>query len=153
MPKDPFSQLVAQSKRDPQLRLHKPDPEAEPVITAGNPRQYQAFETGPRPVRLIIQCSRGPSHSPGYPLLVNVIFDRRFGSSFALVYNFMAVTVTGRHLAPVVHAINKHRCTTITEFDPQAFDAPTHGDPVIESIEVQAGVGMGEQIERVAVHR
>jgi hypothetical protein len=153
-PKDPFTHLLPQGKRDSQLRLHKPEPDPEAGVSeALGPRQYQAFETAPRPARLIIQCSNGPSHSPAYPLLVNVIFDRRFGGSFVLVYNFMAVIVTGRNLGPMVHAINKHRCTAITEYDPQAFEHPPGDAPVIERIEVQAGAAMGEQIERVATKR
>lgn len=155
-PKDPFAQIIAQGKRDPQLRLHKP---AQDVATGAvettttDPRQYQAFETGPKPARLIIQCANSPSHSPSYGLLVNVIFDRRFGGSFVLVFNFMAVTVTGRNLAAVVHAINHHRCVAITEFDPQAFDTPAGDDSVIENIAVQAGATMEGQIESVARRR
>ena len=149
-PKDPFAHIVTQGKRDPQLRLHKPDPDTDAgEAETLDPRQYQAFAVGVRPPRLIIQCSRGPSHSPGYGLLVNVVFDRRFGGSFVLVYNFMAVIVTGQNLTAVVHAINKHRCTTITEFDSQAFDPPAGDAPLIESIEVQAGEAVGKQIERL----
>lgn len=149
--KDPLAHILAQGKRDPHLRLHKPNASAPGAVEspAVGPRQYQAFETGDRPARLIIQCANGPSHSPAYGLLVNVIFDRRFASSVALAFNFMVVTVVGRNLAAMVHAINHHRCTTVTEFDPLAFDLPADGEPLIERIEVKLGATMGSFAERL----
>jgi hypothetical protein len=148
--KDPLAHILAQGKRDPHLRLHKPTPAPAPVAeTPVGPREYQAFETGDRPARLIIQCANGPSHSPAYGLLVNVIFDRRFASSFVLAFNFMVVTVVGRNLAAVVHAINHHRCATITEFDPQAFDLSAEDQPLIERIEVKVGAPMASLAERL----
>ncbi len=140
-PKDPFAHIIGPAKRESSLRLAKPD---------ANPREYQAVQTSPRPPRLVIQCSRGASHAPSYALLVNVIFDRRFGGSFVLIYNFMAITVTGRNLAAVVHAITRHRAGIITEFESAAHDAPSADAPVITGIEVQAGSMMQEQIAGVA---
>lgn len=153
--KDPFAHILAQGKRDPLLRLHKPasDVEAELVPPVADPRHYEAFEVGQRPARLIIQCANGPSHSPAYGLLVNVIYDRRFGGSFVLVFNFMAITVTGRNLAAVVHAINHHRCSAITEFDAKAFDPPARDSPSIERIEVQLGQEMGGLAKSVTGRR
>lgn len=152
-PKNPFAHIIGQRPpREPAVRLATPDPQE---VTAALPvpaemGQYQAFETGQKPARLVIQCSRGPSHAPAYHLLVNVIFDRRFGGSFVLVFNFMAITVVGRNLAAVVHAISSHRATTITEYDPQAHHVPADDAPVITAIEVQAGEAMSERIEEVA---
>jgi hypothetical protein len=143
---DPFSYILAHGRRDsrdPALRLAKPDLDAAPGAAEElDSRQYRAFETGPKPARLIIQCSRGPSHSPAYGMLVNVIFDRVHYSSAVLVYHALAVTVIGRNLASVVHAINHHRASAITEFDTKTFDPPAAGDPVIERIEIQAGKTM-----------
>ena len=152
-PKNPFAHIIGTRPRsDPAVRLAKPEPvpETDAPAAAMAAGEYHALATGQKPAHLVVQCRRGPSHAPAYHLLVNVIFDGRFGGSFVLVFNFMAITVTGRNLAAVVHAITSHRATTITEFDPQAYVAPAADAPVITSIEVTAGAMMGEQIEAVA---
>jgi hypothetical protein len=149
-PKDPFAHLLGPAKRDPQLRLAKHDDGTEAVEGVPlDPRHYQAHEIDLKPSRLVIQCATGASHAPLYNLLMDVIHDRQFAASFVLVYNFMAITVIGRNLTPVIYAINHHRCGIITEYAAQAYDLPPADAPVITSITVEAAAVMSEQIERV----
>jgi hypothetical protein len=70
---------------------------------------------------------------------MDVVFDRRFGASMALIYNHMVVTVTGRNLVPVAMAVCRHRAVTLTEYDAEAFDPPGDGQPVIEAVTVEVG--------------
>lgn len=145
---DPFRHLHS---RPTGPKLAKPDPDELGIPV--DSRQYKAFEKASKPLRLIIQCRSQPSHSPSYGLLANVIFDRRFGGSFVLIFNFMTVTVTGRNLAAVIHAINHQACSMITEFDPRSNEAPAKGEPIIEGIEIVAGATVAEHIEVVAQAR
>jgi hypothetical protein len=138
-PAEPFTHSIG--KRDPQLRLAKPEQKDGDGPDYRDPRQYQAVETAPKSARLMILCRDGPSHVPAYHLLADLVFDARFAGTFVLMFSTLAVTVQGRNLAPVIHAIARQRAVTITEYDPQAHDAPSDDVPVITGIDVQ----MGEQ--------
>jgi hypothetical protein len=139
--KDAVSHILAAGRQDGALRLLTPDAEdaAADGQAKGDPRHYQALVTSMKPQRLVIHCASGPSRSPPYIALMDVVFDRRFGASVALIYNHMAVTITGRNLVPVANAICQHRAITLTEYDPAAFDPPGDGDPVIEAVTVEVG--------------
>jgi hypothetical protein len=149
--KDAVSDILAAGKKDPALRLLKAEPEdiAADLLAPSDPRHYQALITGQKLPRLVIHCASGPSRSPPYIALMDVVFDRRFGASFALIYNHMFIIVTGRNLVPLANAICRHRAAVITEYDPQAFDAPIADVPVIEGIEVQVGEGMTETMREI----
>ena len=140
---DPFSHIIGRTRRGPQetaARSAKPAPAEPPDAEAAkDPRAYQAFETEQHPQVLDIRCAKGPCHSPSYGPLLNIIYDGRHWGSFVLIFSFMTVTVRGRHLAPVIHALRARHCASITEFDRRAFDAPAHDAPVIEAIAIQAG--------------
>jgi hypothetical protein len=144
--REPLTHIVAQgSKRDPQLRLHTPDPDTEDTSPEPlDPRQYQAFRTARRPPRLRIRCHAGPGHSLPYTALLDIITDDRFAASFALVFHHQVVHVSGRNLGAVVDAISDHRAAVIRVFDGQVFDIPTEGDAVIEGVEFEGGVAMKE---------
>lgn len=135
---EPFSHILAPGRRDPALRLHTPEPE-EDAPEIADPRHYRAFETGIKPARLVIHPRTGPSRSPGYATLLDIIIDRRFGSAFTLIYAHMVVEITGRNLVPAALAVCRHRATTLTEYDPEAFDTPGDGVPVIEGVNVEVG--------------
>jgi hypothetical protein len=61
----------------------------------------------------------------------------------------MVVHVSGRNLAAVVDAINDARCTIITAYDAQMFDAPAEGEAVIEQVEFEGGKVMEELASRL----
>lgn len=135
----PKEQLLAQpltriERREPALRLVPEAPE-EGAAAPLDPRQYQAVRLGRRPPRLRIRTHVGPGHSLPYSALADVVSDDRFGASFALIFYHQVVQVRGRNLGPVVEAINSQMAAGLTAYDPQAFDAPQTGDPVIEEVE------------------
>ena len=101
-------------------------------------RDYLAFETQERALRLNIRCARGPSRYPAYAYLLDIIYDYDFAESFTLVFTFMAVNVKGKYLDAVVHAIEHGSCVRISEYHPRKFDRPAPDAPFIESIEVVA---------------
>ena len=82
---EPLSHIHAPGRRDPALRLHtsEPDDGGEEIT---DPRHYRAVETGLKPARLVIHPRTGPSRSPGYATLLDIIIDRQFGAAFTLIY-------------------------------------------------------------------
>ncbi len=122
---DPFGRLRRkQREREP----------ADPDVDTG--RSYQAFSPQDKVLRLDIRRSSGASHAPAYSYLLNIIYGRRFYTSFVLVYNFMTVTVKGKNLADVVTSILLNKCASICEFHPELFDLPEPDAPLIERIDI-----------------
>jgi hypothetical protein len=101
-------------------------------------RTYAAFEIRDHAERMHIHCATQPSRYPSYHHLLDIIFDHDFEGVFTLIYSFMAVEVTGRHLAPVVHAISYGNCGCIREHHKKLYDSPAPDAPVIESISIVA---------------
>ena len=110
--------------------------EREPQTDYVDPREYKAFELRDNAARLEIRRATQPSRFPAYSYLLDISYDRFHQSAFALVYTFMVVTVNGRNLEKVVHAINFGDCDAITEFDPKRHEKPAKGEPLIESIDI-----------------
>lgn len=125
----------------------EPNPRVLPLARPGEgeSRAYSAFEVRDRATpRLHLRCARSPSRYPSYAYLLDIIADEDFVASFTLVYSFMVVNVTGKNLAPVIHAIAQNQCAGIAEFHPSRHDRPAEGEPVVEGIEVVASSDNGE---------
>lgn len=118
------------TKADKVLPMERP-----PDARAHADRTYRAFDLGDNATRLEIRRAAEPSRYPAYHYLLDMNADRFHQAAFSLVYNFMLVTVKGRNLAPVVHAISFGNCERITEFSAREHDKPDAGEPLIESIE------------------
>ncbi len=99
-------------------------------------RAYVAFEIKDNPKRLHIRTALQGSFYPSYHHLADIRFDHDHETYFTLIYNFMAVRVSGQNLAPVVHAIDAEDCKRLHEFHPKLHDKPERGAPIIEKIEI-----------------
>jgi hypothetical protein len=117
-------------KSDKVLPMERPPDSRMPAD-----RAYHAFDLRDNAERLEIRRAAEPSRYPAYHSLLDMSDDRFHNAAFTLIYTFQAVTVKGRNLAPIVHAINFGECARITEFNTREYDKPDAGEPLIESIE------------------
>jgi hypothetical protein len=111
------------------------------ILQQGDEDAYVAFGTKDKVRRLRICC---PTivHSPAYSLLLNVISDGKYGTSFILVYTVMMVMVRGKNLQKAVFAIENHMADRIEAFDPERWQKPNDAEAAfIESIEVSENNG------------
>ena len=98
---------------------------------------YQAFDARDSNTRLQIRRVHGCTHSPSYQYLLNVSYDGDHGTEIVLTFSFMHVKIGGRNLQNLIKALEKHGCTYIQDYDPNAFAAPTDpAEPFIDLIEV-----------------
>jgi hypothetical protein len=101
------------------------------------PEEYVAFGTKDRVSRLRIRSAAAPVNSPGYNILLNVVYDGQ-GTNFILVYTILMVLVRGRNLQKTVFAIENEMADYIQEFDPGKWQKPTDATAAfIESIEIK----------------
>lgn len=137
---EPRSHILAPGRRDTALRLHTPEPEEAGQELSDDPRRYRAFETGMKPARLIIKPRNGPIRMPGYATLLDIIATP-CGTGVTLIHTHLAVEVTGRNLMAVALAVGRHRAAVLTEYDPEAFNAPGEEEPVIEAVKMDVAAG------------
>ena len=69
--------------------------------------EYVAFGTKDKVNRLRIRSVMAPVNSPGYHILLNVVYDGEFGTNFVLLFTVLMVLVRGKNLQKVVFAIEK----------------------------------------------
>ena len=126
MPDDP----LAQYRRTPS------SPVGRVVPTDGS--EYVAFGTKDKVHRLRIRSLTAPVNSPGYNILLNVVYDGEQGTHFMLVYTVLMVLVRGQNLQKLVFAIENGHADYIQQFDPARWQKPTEADAtIIDSIEVR----------------
>lgn len=149
--KDPFSHIIGRGRHGPaESALHLTKPGEDQAETGDdNPRLYRAYETAPRPDRLTIRRWSGACHSVAYGLLADIIFDMNHDGMFILAFNILAVTVIGRNLTPIIHAIDYGRARAITEFAKQAYDMPGGAAPFIERIEIDVHGALDDLAEQL----
>ena len=100
--------------------------------------EYVAFGTKDKVHRLRIRSASSLTHSPGYNLLLDVIYDGDFGTNFVLVYTVLMVRVEGKNLQKLVFAIENGMADFIQEFDAERWPKPADAAaPLIQSIEVK----------------
>jgi|ERR1700722_917551 len=121
-------------QNDP-LAQYRRKPGYEPAPK--EPDKYLAYEAKDRVLRLKIRSVHAPVHSPGYHLLLNLVYDGEHGTHFMLVYTVLMVLVRGRNLQKVVHAIENGMADYIQEYDPARWPKPEENAAVIESVEIQ----------------
>jgi len=127
MPDDPLAQY----------RRTSPNPVGRVVPTDSN--EYVAFGTKDKVHRLRIRSLTAPVNSPGYNILLNVVYDGEQGSHFMLVYTVLMVMVQGRNLQKLIFAIENGMADYIQQFDPAKWQKPADaGATIIDSIEVRA---------------
>ena len=126
MPDDP----LAQYRRTPSK------PVGRVVPTDGN--EYVAYGTKDKVHRLRIRSLAAPVNSPGYNILLNVVYDGEQGTHFMLVYTVLMVLVRGKNLQKLVFAIENGHADFIQQFDPAKWQKPVEADAtIIDSIEVK----------------
>jgi hypothetical protein len=104
--------------------------------------EYAAFGTKDKLTRLRIRTASGLTHSPGYNLLTNIVYDGPEGTHFILVYTTLTVLVQGRNLHKMVFAIENAMADFIQEFNSGRWQKPTDADSAfIETIEVKVRDG------------
>ena len=103
--------------------------------------EYVAFGAKDNVSRLRIRSKAAPINSPGYNILLNVIYDQE-GTHFILVFSMLMVLVRGRNLQKVIFAIENEQADFIQEFDSRRWQKPTEARaPVIDSVEIKGGEG------------
>jgi len=106
--------------------------------------EYLAFGTKDKVNRLRIRSAMAPVNSPGYNILLNVVYDGEYGTNFVLLFTVMIVLVRGKNLQKVVFAIENGMADFIQEFDPDKWQKPADaGAAFIESIEIKIIEGGG----------
>ena len=127
MPDDPLAEF----------RKTPPAPRGGP-IPPKEADEYVAFGTKDKVNRLRIRSVMAPVNSPGYHILLNVVYDGEYGTNFVLLYTVLMVLVRGKNLQKVVFAIENGQADFIQEFDPDKWQKPTDANAaIIESIEIK----------------
>jgi len=100
--------------------------------------EYVAFGTKDKVHRLRIRSAMAPVHSPGYNILLDVVYDGEYGTNFVLLYTVLMVLVRGKNLQKMVFAIENGMAEFIQEFDPDKWQKPTDATAaIIDSIEIK----------------
>jgi len=108
------------------------------AAAAGGLKPYVAFDAKDKLVCLEIRRVLGATHCPTYAYLLNLTYDYEFYTGFVLYYSFMQVQVRGKNLRDVISAIKLRKCEFIQDFHAGEHVLPAEGEPVINSITVQA---------------
>jgi hypothetical protein len=97
---------------------------------------YHAFKAVDRSQRrLLLKPVGTPWEWLPYQYLLRIVLDPK-ATRIALVFSFMAVTITGRNLTQMAGALAEERCEFIQEFDPKHWPKPTDPEAAyVESIE------------------
>jgi hypothetical protein len=120
-----------------QFRKTPPAPKGG-VVPPKAPDEYVAFGTKDKVSRLRIRSAMAPVNSPGYHILLNVVYDGEYGTNFVLLYTVLMVLVRGKNLQKVVFAIENAQADFIQEFDPDKWQKPADANAaIIESIEIK----------------
>ena len=132
-----------QDEAKPRNTAGEPEPEPadddEPYILPPlRPEKYMAFRLGKRRERLLIDRAAQPMRFPAYHELRDISFDQAYQQGFHLFFQAMTVTVMGKNLWPVVHAISSGRCAALYEYHAKLYPKPpAKGEPLIESIKLE----------------
>jgi hypothetical protein len=119
-----------------QYRRTGSNPVGKAVPTDSN--EYVAFGVRDKVHRLRIRSLTAPVNSPGYNILLNVVYDGEQGTHFMLVYTVLMVLVRGQNLQKLVFAIENGHADFIQQFDPAKWQKPVEADAtIIDSIEVK----------------
>jgi hypothetical protein len=100
------------------------------------PEGYVAFGGKDRVERLRIRRAMAPTRSPRYLHLQDMAYDGKFGTNFALVFEFMTVLVRGKNLQGMIAAIENGTVDFIQEYDPDLWPKPADDEAFIESIKI-----------------
>jgi hypothetical protein len=105
-------------------------------------QKYQAFAVigkADKSNSLQIRCAQGLTHSVNYSHLLDVCYDGIHGTELILLFSFMQVKIKGKHLQPVIAAVESRECVYLQDYDAHSFTEPRPNEAVIDSIEVIAG--------------
>ena len=110
--------------------------------------EYVAFGVRDKANRLRIRSLTAPVNSPGYNVLLNVVYDGE-ATHFMLVYTVLMVLVRGRNLQKLIFAIENGHADFIQQFDSARWQKPTAADAaVIDMIEIKNTDKKGAEAEQ-----
>ena len=121
-------------KKPTQASQAQPDDEAD----EGFPEEekgYMAYRQGNKAKRIIVKRRVEAHRAPGYSYLVDVMWDGDQGEEIGLVFSHTTIMIRGKHLQDLARQLATEKVQFIQEFDPQKWDHPGKGEPIIESIE------------------
>ena len=125
-----------------QFRRTPPTGAGSYMSPVGGSDEYTAFGTKDKVMRLRIRTKSGLTHSPGYNLLTDIVYDGPQGTHFILVYTVLTVLVQGKNLHKMVFAIENSMADYIQEYHPERWQKPTDATAAfIESVEVKVREG------------
>ena len=123
------------------------NPVGKAVPTDSN--EYVAFGVRDKVQRLRIRSLTAPVNSPGYNILLNVVYDGEQGTHFMLVYTVLMVLVRGKNLQKLIFALENNNCDFIQQYDPTKWQKPTAADAaVIDMIEIKNTDKKGAEVEQ-----
>lgn len=105
-------------------RMEQPD--AEEV--------YEASKRAPKIFHLEIRLADGTGRMPPYHHLEDASLDLA-GKKLELIFRHYKVRISGKHLNGIRRALRMHECDFIQEFNPNVWNWPAPGKPIIEKIE------------------
>jgi hypothetical protein len=96
---------------------------------------YHAFKAVDRKQRrLLLRPVGGSSEWLTYQYLLRIVLDPG-ATKLALIFSFMAITITGRNLEELAVAVAEEHCDFIQQFDGKVWKKPTDSAAIVESIE------------------
>lgn len=123
---------------DPLAQFRKTPAPPGGTLPPKEAEEYAAFGTKDKVLRLRIRSAAAPVNSPGYNILLNVIYDGDHWTHFMLVYTVLVVVVRGKNLQNAVFAVENGMADFIQEFDPDRWEKPKDANAAfIESIEIK----------------
>jgi hypothetical protein len=108
---------------------------------------YKAVDRKQR--RLLVKPVGSPCEWLTYQYLLRVVLDPK-QTHLALIFRFMAITMSGRKLGPVAEAVADERCDFLEQFDPTRWKTPGEDVAVIDSIEFATDKPAADAIKRSA---
>lgn len=105
------------------------------TASADDYEHYLAFKAVDRAQRrLLIKPVGAAQEFLPFHYLLRVVLDPK-QARLALIFSFMAVTLTGRNLGPIAEAVASEHCEFIEQFDSKQWKRPAPDAPIIETIE------------------
>jgi hypothetical protein len=114
--------------------FQRPVPELDP---RSGKEVYHAYHAqGRKSDRIEIRIALRAWRAPAYRYLMDVTFNGYYETELDLIFTFYTVHIKGRHLDPIIYAIEDSRCVYIQDFHAEQFAPWLQGEPFIESITI-----------------
>jgi hypothetical protein len=134
----PQGMRAPEQGRPPELQgeqvAARPLPELDPRT---GKEVYHAYHAqGRKSDRIEIRKAAAAWRAPAYRYLMDVTFNGYYETELDLIFTFYTIHIKGRHLDPIIYAIEDSRCVYIQDFHAEQFAPWLQGEPFIESITI-----------------